>query len=738
MRRSYFSFFLLCLWAVTAWAQAPSAQKMLTLDEIFGPDPARRVNFSGTGVNVRWLADGQNYLQARPNPTTRRVEILKVNAASGETAAFYETDKMVAALVKTGVPEKDASQVLGSPPLLNAAQNALLLNYQGDVWLAELNGNSAKRITNTKEEELEADFSPDGQKISYVRGNNLFVYDVGQGKEKQLTTDGSAKFLNGYLDWIYEEELYGRGNKRGYWWSPDSNSIAYLRIDETPVPQFVVVDHIPTRQVIEDTPYPKAGDPNPLVKLGVADIKNGKSTWADIAAYKPEDFLISRVAWTPDSSRVVFQAQDRAQTFLDLTAADRKNGKATTLFRETTPAWVEASDNPTFLKDGSFLWMSERTGWKHIYHYAADGKLIKQLTNGDWEARTLNAVDASNGWIYFTGTKDSHIAEQVYRVKTDGTGLARLTTQDGTHTASFADNGAYFFDRWSDVNTPPQMRLYRGDGSLVRVLEENSAARNRLSEYKLGAVKFLQVPTRDGFPMEAMMITPPDFDPTKKYPVWSYTYSGPHAPSVRNAWGGTRYLWHQMLAQKGHIIWICDNRTASGKGAQSVWPAYKKLGPLELQDLLDGVGYLKQQPYVDGGRIGLWGWSYGGFMTSYALTHSDAFKIGIAGGSVTDWNLYDSIYTERYMQTPQKNPEGYQSTAPLGAAKNLKGKLLLIHGAMDDNVHFQNTVKFAYELQKAGLPFQLMAYPKSRHGITDPALVRHMQGMMTDFILANL
>jgi dipeptidyl-peptidase-4 len=234
------------------------------------------------------------------------------------------------------------------------------------------------------------------------------------------------------------------------------------------------------------------------------------------------------------------------------------------------------------------------------------------------------------------------------------------------------------------------------------------------------------------------MIKPPDFDPAKKYPVWSYTYSGPHAPQVRNAWSGPRYMWHQMLAQKGYIIWICDNRTASGKGAESAWPVYKNMGELELRDLEDGVSYLKSQPFVDGSRIGLWGWSYGGYMTSYAVTHSNSFKIGIAGGSVTSWDLYDSIYTERYMQTPQKNPEGYKRSAPLNASSNLNSKLLLIHGAMDDNVHFQNTIKFAYELQKAGKPFQLMTYPKARHGVTDPVQVKHMYSMMTDFILSNL
>ena len=291
-------------------------------------------------------------------------------------------------------------------------------------------------------------------------------------------------------------------------------------------------------------------------------------------------------------------------------------------------------------------------------------------------------------------------------------------------------------DFWNDVNTPTQMRLYDSDGKLVRLVDENKV--DALKQYKLGKVEFMNVKTRDGFTMEAMMIKPPDFDPSKKYPVWSYTYSGPQAQTVRNSWGGTRYMWHQMLAQKGYIIWICDNRTASNKGVNSAWPLYKNFGELELRDLEDGYAWLKSQPYVDGSRIGLWGWSYGGFMTSYALTHSQTFKIGIAGGTVSDWRNYDSIYTERYMQTPQNNVDGYQKSSPVHFAKDLHGKLLLIHGAIDDNVHMANTVQFLYELQKSGKQVQFMIYPKSRHGVVDPVLVKHMQQMMTDFILGNL
>jgi dipeptidyl-peptidase-4 len=362
--------------------------------------------------------------------------------------------------------------------------------------------------------------------------------------------------------------------------------------------------------------------------------------------------------------------------------------------------------------------------------------LIRQVTDGKWEARNLHGVDEASGFVYFSGTRDSHIAPQVYRIKLDGTGLTRLTQTEGSHTANFNASFTHFIDSWSDLTTPTQVRLLKADGTLARVIDENRV--EVLKQYRLSKPELLQVKTRDGFVMEAMMIKPVNFDPAKKYPVMTFTYGGPHAPQVRNGWGGVTYMWYQMLAQKGYIVWVCDNRTASGKGAESTWPLFHNFGESELRDIEDGVNYLKSQAYVDGSRIGISGWSYGGFMTSYALTHSKSFKIGIAGGSVTDWRLYDTIYTERFMGTPQNNPEGYKKSSVIAAAKDLSGKLLLVHGMIDDNVHMQNTIQLAYELQKAGKPFQLMLYPKSRHGVNDPLLVRHMRTMMTEFILQNL
>jgi dipeptidyl-peptidase-4 len=735
--RNRLTLFTLALILFSFSSGALAQEKMLTNDELF--DPVKRVNFSGSPPAPRWLKDGRTYLVAGDPTKPGTPRLVRVNAATGESAAFFDAAKMEAALnALPGMSSEDARRLANRTSYqLNPAQTGALLNHANDLFYYEFGGDRAWRLTNTPDEEVGETFSPDGRMVSYVRANNIYIVDLAGQKERALTSDGSPKILNGRLDWVYQEELYGRGNFEGYWWSPDSNTIAYLRLDETPVHEFAVVDHIPVRQELEITPYPKAGDPNPIVKLGIVNASGGATRWVDTYKYLPHDLLITRVGWTPDSRRVIFHAQDREQKYLDLNHADVSNGKTSTLFRETTKAWVEAKDNnPRYLKDGSFLWLSDRNGWQHLYHYAADGRLIRQVTDGKWEIRSVEGVDEAKGFIYFTGTEHSHIAPNAYRIKVDGTGLTRLTQGEGSHRVDFNPTFTHFVHYWSDINTPPQVRLFDANGKLVRVLAENKVA--ALAQYKLGKAELMQVKTRDGFTMEAMMIRPPDFDPAKKYPVMSFTYSGPQAPQVRNAWSGAGYLWHQMLAQKGYIIWICDNRTASNKGVESAWGVYRNFGESELRDLEDGVSWLKSQPYVDGSRIGIWGWSYGGYMTSYALTHSRSFKIGIAGGSVTDWRDYDSIYTERYMGTPQNNPEGYRKSSPLHNAKDLHGKILLIHGLMDDNVHVQNTIQFAYELQKANKPFQLMLYPKSRHGVTDPLLLRHMRQMMTDFIVQNL
>ena len=732
---------------VSAAGPALAQQKLLTLDDLF--DPQKRVDFTGTvPFGITWL-DDTTYLwlkTARPGgggPPGMGMsggELLKVNALTGATTPFFDAAKMEAALgAMAGVTADEAKRLSRSGRFtMNPARTTALLTIAGDIYAYDVTGNRVTRLTSDPAAEDDPTFSPDGRLLAFTRQGNLFVIDVTSARERQLTTDGSDALLNGKLDWVYEEELYGRGTTRAFWWSPDSARLAFLQLDQRPVPEITLTDHIAHRQSLQVFDYPKAGDPNPLVKLGIVRTVGGPLQWVDTQRYTAQEHLIVGVGWAPDSKRVLYQLQDREQTWLDLNAADPATGTTTTLFRETTQAWVDRKDDEqlAWLKDGTFLWVSERSGWQHLYHYKPDGSLVRQVTQGDWEVRSLYGVDEAGGWVYFGGTERSHIGADVYRVRLDGTGLTRLSKAEGTHSAKFNPSMTYYIGTWSNVTTPTQTRLHRADGAEVRVIEAN--ALETVAQYRLSTPEFLQVPTRDGFQMEAMVIKPPDFDPAQKYPVLQQTYAGPHAPQVRNAWGGSRFMYLQLLAQKGIVVWVCDNRSASGKGAVSAWAAYKRLGQTEIADIEDGLAWLARQPWVDTARIGINGWSYGGFMTAYALTHSTKFAMGIAGAPVTDWALYDSIYTERYMRMPQNNPEGYAAGSVVAAAKNLTGRLLLIHGTMDDNVHMQNSVQFAYELQKAGKAFEFMVYPKSRHSVSDPMLAKHLNTTMFDFTLRTL
>jgi dipeptidyl-peptidase-4 len=718
---------------------AEAQQKALTIDLIYDPDA--RIDFSGTPrTDITWIDDA-HYIFPKPSSVSResgsgqRHEWVKIEAATGRETPFFDAARMEDALAALpGVTREEAVLLSHDDGLVfNAARTGALVTIADDLYFYDFAANTARRLTSTPGEEEEATFSPDGKLVAFVRGNNLHVVEIGSQLERAITTDGTTDLLNGKLDWVYQEEIYGRGRFRAYWWSPDSSRLAFLQIDERPVPKYTVIDHIPYRPLLEVGGYPKAGDPNPTVKLAIARVAVGDPQWVDLSRYAPADFLIVDVDWTPSSRQVIFQVQDREQTWLDLNFADLTTGLPITVLRETTKAWVNNLGNPVWLSDGTFLWLSERSGFKHLYRYKGDGTQVNQLTSGRWDIRTFYGVDQTRGFAYFTATERSPIGTDVYRVKLDGSGLTRLSQAAGTHRATFNPSYTQYIDAWSDLTTPTQVRLHKADGDEVRVIDANPV--KALADYRLSKPELLQVKTRDGFVMEAMMIKPPDFNPSRRYPVFQHTYGGPGSQQVVNRWGGQSYLFYQLLAQNGFIVWICDNRSASGKGVESQWPIYGRLGELELRDIEDGIAWLKQQPYVDGTRIILEGWSYGGFMTSYALTHSTSFAGGVVGAPVTDWRDYDTVYTERYMKMPQRNPEGYAATSPAKAAKNLHGRMLLLHGLTDDNVHVQNSVQLAYELQKAGRPFEMMFYPRSRHGFSDARLTRHLKQTTFDFVM---
>ncbi|MGH9458284.1 MAG: S9 family peptidase [Thermoanaerobaculia bacterium] len=735
--------FCLALLLVLVAAVAQAERRALTLERVY--DPKTKENFSGIPQrDFTWIDDWtfiwpktEAAEEAEGDDETKVSEYVIFDVRTGKEEPLLDRSRLREAILEIAeVEEEDAERHSSQRELeLNEARDAILLTIDDDLYFYSIPDGELVRLTKTEAEEKEPVFSPDGASVSFIRDNDLYVVGIADRKERRLTTSGSPELLNGILDWVYQEEIYGRGDFQAHWWSPDSSTIAYLQLDEKPVPEFTVIDDIPYDQDLEVTNYPQAGDSNPIARLLVVDVESGESRPMDLSRYADDDFLIVNVAWSGNGGEVVYQIQNREQTWLDLNFADRATGESRVLFRETTPAWVDVHGSPEWLEDGTFLWFSERTGYKHLYHYRPDGTLIRQITEGRWEVRTLHGIDEKNAWIYVSGTERSWIGSDVYRVRLDGSDLTRLSSREGTHTASFSPNFVHFLDTWSDVNTPHQVRLHRAGGKELRVIDANPVS--FLETDLVPRPDFLQVETRDGFVMEAMLFKPPDFDPSRKYPVYQHVYGGPHAQQVRNAWTET-HLFHRLLAQNGILVWICDNRTASGKGAVSTWPVYQRFGETELADIEDGLAWLRSQPWVDGSRIMINGWSYGGFMTSYALTHSDSFVAGIAGGTVADWRDYDTIYTERFMRTPQNNEEGYRDSSPRFDAADLSGNLLLIHGAIDDNVHVQNTMQFAWELQKAGKPFRMMLYPKARHGVRNDAQVYHMRRMMLDFILENL
>ena len=581
-------------------------------------------------------------------------------------------------------------------------------------------------------------FNHDVSKLAFVSDKGFRVFDL-KTKQTQTLPAESPNHLVGKLDWVYQEELYGRGNFKGFWWQPDGDQIAFLELDETPLTPFVVMDHLPILGKSESTNYPKAGDSNPLVRVGVTTGTNpSKVHWVDLSAYKDQEIVVSAVTWSQDGSQLMLQIQNREQTWLDLLATDAQGKNGRVLFRDSTPAWIESPGDPVLLSNGDFIWRSPRTGYSHLYRYNKDGKLLNAITEGEWEIRSLIGVDAKNEFVYFTATKDSPLEVHGYRARLADGEITRLTELGSYHDLQFNDDYSMFIDASSTISTVPKYAVRKADGTLVRKLFAKQV--DPVASLDLPAPEFLQVENpRNDQPMDMVLFRPADFDKQKKYPLLVHIYAGPQAPKVLNRFRGTDYLWHQMLAQQGYLVLLCDNQSASYRSVKNTWPIHRNMATNELADIETCVDQIKQREWIDKDRIGIWGWSYGGYMTAFALTHSKTFKMGISGAPVTDWSNYDSIYTERYMGTPQTNEAGYKSSSVLhNQAKNLHGELLLIHGTIDDNVHLNNSLQFMQQLQEAGKQFEVMFYPSNRHSVTDQKQRVHLRKLMTDFVLEKL
>jgi len=583
-----------------------------------------------------------------------------------------------------------------------------------------------------------AKFSPEATKIGFVRGNNLFVLDLSSGLETQLTTDGSDNLINGQFDWVYEEEF---SIADGWRWSPDSKKIAFWRLDQTRISTFPIESMMSLYPSMFWLKYPKAGELNALVQVGVITLEtatNGASPikWMDLGA--ETDMYIPRIQWTPDPRILSIQRLNRLQNKLDLLFADVNSGATRIVLSDTDPCWVDVQDDLTFLKKKEqFLWTSERSGYRHAYLYDYNGRLLSPITSGEWEISALTGFDETAGLIYFSGKKDSPIEENVYRASLDGRILERISQRPGWHSSNFSPDMKYVIGTFTDAQTPAQISLRQTDGKLLRWLEKNE---NLLAAYNLVAPKFITVKTSDdGTPLNAWIMKPANFDSTKKYPVIMFCYSGPGAQHVVNQWAGRRYLWHQLMTEKGFITFSIDSRGTGGRGKKFKNLVYGDLGKWSTHDQIEGAKYLGSLPYVDAARIGIWGHSGGGYLTAMAMTKgAPYFKVGIARAPVTDFRLYDTIWTERYMGLPKDNAAGYKSTSVMTYTDKLQGKLYLVHGMADDNVHMQNTVQLQEALQALNKQFDVMYYHGRNHAITGGNTQLHLHTLMTNYFLNNL
>jgi len=721
--------------AASSPAQQPTgAGKALTVERIYSqPSLSGRLT-----RGLVWTPDGKrlSYFETKGSGKEAKTELWEMDAASGERRLLVSSDKLESILpAEPSKPTQATGLGRRAPSQYQWAPDGAGILFQGPEALAWLDVKSQTERTLVSGKATLADpkISPDGRSVSFVRDHNVWLVNLADDNERAITQGGTEEVRKGELDWVYPEEL---DIKTAYWWSPDSSAIAYLEMDERKVSQYPMVDFSSPSGEAEMERYPAAGGANPIVRVFVASLNGGEPRAMDTGA--ETDIYIPRVNWLTDSKQLAIQRLNRTQTTLDLLIAEAATGKTRAALSENDPNWINISDDHYFLKDGKrFVWSSERSGYRHLYLYDLEGKQLAQLTKGEWEVSAVDAIDESKGLVYFTATEKSPLERGLYRAAFDGTGFTRVTKDEGTHAAVFAPNAAAFYDTYSNTATPPRQDLYRADGSRIAAINENKVA--ELADYHLSPMEFLSVKSRDGVQLNASIIKPPDFNPQKKYPVLVYTYGGPHAQVVRNGWGGANFLWHQLMAQKGYIIFSLDNRGSAGRGHAFEAPLHFRMGAQELSDQRDGVQYLRSLSYVDANRIGIWGWSYGGYMTLHAMFEAgDDFKVGFAGGPVTDWRYYDTIYTERYLGLPQKNEKGYQDSSPVKYAGQLKGKLLIAHGTGDDNVHYANTLAVINDLIEAGKYVEVLAFPGRGHGVSDPPARRVLMQRVTQFFLDNL
>jgi dipeptidyl-peptidase-4 len=610
---------------------------------------------------------------------------------------------------------------------------AVLVPLDGDVFRVDVNSGDARRLMETPEYETDARISPQGNFVSFVRDQNLFIVDLETGAETALTTEGGGLISWGMAEFVAQEEL---GRRTGYWWSPDERYLAIARVDESPVDNIerMEIDADGSARVV-DQRYPRAGTDNAIVELFILDRETGERR--QVALADTDDIYLARVDWARDSGTAYVQVLNRMQDALTILAADPATGEASDWLTETTDVWINLTDDFRALDDGSVIWTSEDTpgGYRHIQHRAADGSLIAQVTSGDWVVNEVDAVDRENGLVYFTGWTETPLERHVYSVPLDGSAEpVRITEGEGRWSATFASDAATFIGSYNDSDTPSQTALYSADGERIRWIEENAVVEGHpYFEYADDHIvpEFGTLTAADGTELHYQLYLPADFDPERQYPAVQYLYGGPHSQQVHRGWQGLR---PQLFAQRGYVYFTIDNRGAANRGREFEGHIRHQMGSVEVEDQLVGLDYLKSLPFVDAERVGIWGWSYGGYMTLMTtLQAPGAFAAGVSGAPVTDWSLYDTAYTERYMGHPDANYEGYQTSSVFAHLDNYETPLLLIHGMADDNVIFANSVRLYSQMQERRYPFEMMTYPGQRHGVRGEDRQVHLWTLIFDY-----
>ncbi len=712
--------------ACTCWA---IAQQKISIEQIY----------SGA-----FRAKGMDELQSMKN--TNQYTVLNTNQSS-RTQQIDLYDFATLKKVSTLLDTKDFSDLKDgidsysfdkSETIILIANNTKQIyrhSFLADYYLYNLTSKSLIKLFDFQVQE--PTISPDGKEIAYAKDNNLFVYDLTTKKTTQITTDGKKNsIINGITDWVYEEEF---AFVRAFDWSADSKKLAYIRFDESQVPEFSMsIFHKDLYPTIETFKYPKAGEKNATVSLHIYNVENASKKEVNLTNYT--DFYIARIKWTNDANVLSAQVLNRHQDNLDLLFIDGNTAVSKIVLNEKDKAYIDVTDNLTFTANNSFIWTSEKDGFNHIYLYDKTGKLINQVTKGAWEVTNYYGFDEKTKTVFYQSVENGSINRDVYKIGLDGKNKVRLSSNTGTNAATFSPNFQYYINDFSSASIPKIFTLNNSkDGKQVQEIVNNSALLEKLKDFNLPSKEFFVLKTEKGNELNAWMIKPKDFDASKKYPVFMYQYSGPGSQQVNNEWTDTNDLWFYQLAQDGYIIACVDGRGTGFKGAAFKKITQKELGKYEVEDQIDAAKVIGNYPFVDKTRIGIWGWSYGGFMAANSiLKGADVFKMAIAVAPVTNWRFYDSIYTERYMQTPQENASGYDQNSPINFADKLKGKFLLIHGSADDNVHVQNSIQMMEALIQANKQFDSEIYPDKNHGIYGGKTRIQLYNKMTIFVKENL